>query len=269
MILEKVFSQLKKKDETAFIPFLTMGFPNINKMHDLMMAAQAGGADILEIGIPFSDPIADGPTIQRTSEVALGNGMTLRLAIEIVQDSRRKGLTIPIVLMGYANPFYQFGSEKLALALNKANIAGIIVPDLPPTHSEILTLPLAEQGIDTIFFVSPTTSEKRMYTILENTCGFVYYVSTRGVTGENKDRKYEDIKQHITKIKQVSRLPVCIGFGVSTTSQVEEISQFGDGVIMASKLLNDLSKSHPDSMVQDFKENVRKFKKFTKKIGNT
>ena len=263
MALKPVFENLKDKKESAFIPFLTMGFPSLEEMHELLMAAQEGGADILELGIPFSDPVADGPTIQHTSNVAIENGMNLTLALEMLKESRHKGFSLPVVLMGYANPFYAFGLEKLGPALKDAGVDGLIIPDLPPSESDEFMNALKGFNIDIIFFISPTTTEKRISSVVEKSSGFIYCVSTKGVTGADLNRNYTDIEQLIKRCKQKTDLPICVGFGISTEQQINELTPICEGVIMASKLLTEISSTPHGERASKYKESITKFKSKT------
>jgi tryptophan synthase alpha chain len=264
MELKTVFENLQQKNEAAFIPFITMGFPTIEQMPELLKAAEDSGADILEVGIPFSDPVADGPTVQAASEQALKNGMTLELAIEIIEQQRTKGFSLPVVLMGYANPFYAYGLKKLAKRLAKAKISGLIIPDLPPSEADEFLEAMRPQGIDIIFFISPTTSDHRLEKIAAQASGFIYCVSTTGVTGASQQRSFKSLTPLIEKTKKITTAPVCIGFGISTEEQVAEVSKICDGAIMASKLLKDLEKNPAEKGTMVFADNISKFKKQTK-----
>ena len=224
MDLKSLFEGLRKKNESAFIPFLTMGHPTIEQMPELLKAAQEAGADLLEVGIPFSDPVADGPTVQATSETALRNGMTLELALDIISRERKSGFTLPVVLMGYANPFYAFGLEKLAERLKDAKVSGLIIPDLPPSEAEEFLRVMKPKGIDIIFFISPTTSQSRLEQIAASASGFIYCVSTTGVTGASTQRKFSPLVPLINKTRKLTETPICVGFGISNEDQVKEVS---------------------------------------------
>lgn len=238
-MISATFAKLKARNEGALIPFLTLGYPSIEETCDLVMAMAAGGADLIELGVPFSDPVADGKTIQHCSQVALKNGMTLRKGLELVRQLRTRGLKIPIILMGYANPFLAYGLEKLADDARAAGVNGMIVPDLPPHEAEPWTKSFSRQDIDIIFFLAPTTNPTRMQHIIEVSSGFIYCLSVTGVTGA-RDALASDLEGFINDVKSLTNKPLAVGFGLSKPEQIRRVVSFADGAIVASALLQGL-----------------------------
>ena len=198
-----------------------------------------GGADLIELGVPFSDPVADGKTIQHCSQVALENGMTLRKGLELVRELRAKGLSIPIVLMGYANPFMAYGTEQLAVDAAQAGVNGLIVPDLPPQEAVQWKSVFSKKGIDMIFFLAPTTSQERMSKIVAASSGFIYCLSVAGVTGA-RENLASDLGGFISEVRQHTDTPLAVGFGLSKPEQIREVVGMADGAIVASALLQGL-----------------------------
>lgn len=241
-----------------------MGYPSPDEMHALFMAIQNGGADILEIGIPFSDPIADGPTIQATSKEALDQGMTLTRALSSLKKSRAKGFHMPVVFMGYANPFYAFGLGRLGEALKNAGVSGVIVPDLPPSEASEFIEALVPFDIDPIFFIAPTTPYERMKSICEASRGFIYCISSTGVTGSATTRGFSHLRPTVESIREFSNLPICVGFGISTKEQIESVCEISDGAIMASKLLDDMKTWAKETRPENLERAVREYKSATK-----
>ncbi len=181
--IANAFETARAENRAALIPFLTVGYPTLEASKGLILALARGGADLIEVGIPFSDPLADGATVQRTSQVALENGATLSTGFELVEFARANGVEIPIVFMGYVNPFFQYGIEKLAADSARIGVDGFIIPDLPIEESDDFRLPLAEQGVDLIYMVAPTSTDRRIAQVAERAHGFVYCVALTGVTG--------------------------------------------------------------------------------------
>ncbi len=234
--IENKFRELKKREGRALITYITAGFPSLKYTQDLVGILEESGADIIELGVPFSDPIADGPTIQRASEEALKNGVTLKNVLGLVERIRKK-TDIPIVLMGYYNPFLAYGIEKFAEDAVKSGVDGIIIPDLPPEEAGNLVKYARREGLATIFLVAPTSTERRIKIISECTRGFLYYVSLTGVTG-SREVLPEGIEENVRRIKGLTELPVCVGFGLSMPEQAKMLSKFADGVIVGSAIIN-------------------------------
>jgi len=234
--IENQFSQLRKRGERALIPFITAGDPNLPTTEALVMAIAEAGADVIEIGVPFSDPLAEGPTIQRSSERALRAGTTLRGVLKLVKNLRPK-LDQPLVLMGYANVFLAMGERNFAEAAKEVGVDGVIAVDLPPEEGELFFDSLIECEIDPILLASPTTSDSRLAMLVEKTRGFLYYVSLTGVTGARQEIA-EGLEDAVSRIRKISDVPVCVGFGISTPEQVREIGRFSDGVVVGSAIVN-------------------------------
>lgn len=231
------FEKARAENRAALIPFLTVGYPTLDASKALILAIAAGGADLIEIGIPFSDPLADGATVQRTSQVALEHGASLASGFELADYARSNGIEIPIVFMGYVNPFFQYGIEKLAADSQRIGVDGFIIPDLPIEESDDFRVPLAEAGVDLIYMVAPTSTDRRIAQVAERASGFVYCVSLTGVTGARSSLA-ENLGAYIARVRAHVDTPLAIGFGISTAEHVRQTAAIGDGVVVASALIN-------------------------------
>lgn len=238
--LENYLMSLKRKGEKALIPYLMAGDPNLKTTEELAVAIANSGADVLEIGIPFTDPIADGPVIQQAANRALTGGVTLKAILNTVLSIREK-TSIPIVLMSYYNPLYQCGLEKFSTMASQSGVDGIIVPDLPLEESEPFRFLLQEKGICLVHLVSPNSGSKRIEAICKQARGFIYCVSVTGVTGERKVID-TDIGKFTSSVKVFSNLPVAVGFGISSSESANIISKYCDAVIIGSSLVNVIHK---------------------------
>ena len=239
--IEKKFSDLKKKGGKALIVYLTAGDPSLNVTAELIPALAAAGADILEIGVPFSDPTADGPVIQAAARRSLENGVTLDKVLGMMERTRKMS-DIPLVLFGYYNPIYSYGIRNFACRAKDAGVDGILVVDLPPEESLELRQYTDPAGIDFISLIAPTTDDERIKTITARAHGFIYYISVTGVTGTQKP-EIADIKRDMARIRRVSGLPVAVGFGISTPQQAGEIAPLADGVVVGSAFVHLIYKS--------------------------
>ncbi len=217
------------------MPFLTAGDPTLEMTGKFIVEMEKNGADIIELGIPFSDPLADGPTLQRSSQRALEGGVTLSRILSFLKELRKE-TSIPIVLMGYYNPIFRYGVERFSKDAKDAGAAGVIVPDLPPEEAEDLIRAARGVDLDTIFLLAPTSTRGRIERVSEVSRGFLYYVSLTGVTGA-RDSISSDIGAAIAKIREVTSMPVCVGFGISKPEHVRRVSKFADGVIVGSALM--------------------------------
>jgi tryptophan synthase alpha chain len=235
------FAACKAEHRAALIVFVTGGYPTLEMTDRLLPALVAGGADLIEIGVPFSDPLADGPTVQHASQVALEHGTTLADCLAAVRRAREAGVTVPIVFLGYANPFYQYGLERLALDAAAAGLDGFIVPDLPVEESDEFLEPFRAAGRDLIFLLAPTSTEARIKAVAERGSGFVYCVSLTGVTGA-RDRLSEELPAYIARVRSLVDLPLAIGFGISTPEHVRQTAALANGVVVASALINHLDR---------------------------
>jgi tryptophan synthase alpha chain len=232
--IDQKFNELKGKRRPAFIAYLTVGFPDLDTNFRLIREMVKRGVSLVELGVPFSDPIADGPTIQASSQAALERGTTFSDALHLARRVRENS-DLPLVLMGYLNPFLSRG-QRLAGELAQAEIDGVIIPDLPPEEGGSLGAALRRRGVYPIFLLAPTSPPERIRTVARTGKGFIYYVSRAGVTGERKDLA-GGLAAKVREIKNASDLPVCVGFGVSSRRQVEEIGLIADGVIVGSALI--------------------------------
>ncbi len=226
---------LRARGEAALVPFVTGGDPDLGVTEALLPALAEAGADIIEIGVPFSDPIADGPTIQRSSQRALAGGATLRRILELVKSLRPR-LDVPVVLMGYANVFLTMGAEGFADALAEAGVDGVIAVDIPPEEEPEFFDALEARGVDAILLAAPTTTPERLSQLAQRTRGFLYYVSLTGVTAARKSLP-ADLAENLARIRRAADVPVCVGFGISTPEHAAEVGRLADGVVVGSALV--------------------------------
>jgi tryptophan synthase alpha chain len=231
------FAELKKANRAAFVPFITAGDPDPDMSFAILEKLPAAGADLIELGVPFSDPMADGPAVQASSLRALGAGMALPKVIELVRRFRRADKTTPIVLMGYYNPIHHYGSARFARDAAEAGVDGLITVDLPPEEDEVLRTPAAAQALDVIRLAAPTTNDHRLKTVLSGASGFLYYVSVAGVTG-TKSFEGRDVREAVARLKAQSAIPICVGFGIKTPEQAAEIARFADGAVVGSSIVS-------------------------------
>ena len=224
------------------MPYLTMGYPQRESALALVPALVEAGADLIELGVPFSDPLADGATIQAAAQQALTNGMTLSLCLEQATALREQGVVVPFALMGYYNPIFQMGAERFARRAAAAGVDGVIVPDLPPEESDDLRSALRARGIDLIFLLPPTSDNGRLQTVTERTSGFLYLVSLTGVTGA-RDHLPPDLESFVARVRSATELPLAVGFGISTPVQAAQVAHIADGVIVGSALIKAIGTS--------------------------
>ena len=242
------FNMLKKRGEKAFIPFLTLGYPDMKTCLDLILELEKRGADIIELGIPFSDPLADGPVIQNASYEALKSEVTLKKAIEFVGKLREK-TSIPLIFMGYYNPVFKFGEEKFIQQAKDAGVDGLILADLPPEEAEDIRRMAKEKDLALIFLLTPVSSDERIKLICSISEGFIYCVSYTGITGGGKEKE-RMLSLLLNKIKSCSKTPVAIGFGISSPSQAKKASRLADGVIVGSAIIRKIMENKDkDDMV--------------------
>jgi len=238
--IREKFRELKQSARGGFIPFITAGDPDLVTTERLLIKLAKAGADVIELGVPFSDPVADGEVIQRASERALRNGVTVHDALTGARNVRRH-IDVPIVLFSYFNPLLQFGPEAFARAARDAGIDGVLVTDLIPEEAESWTQNLLQQRLDPIFLVAPTTSEERLAQIAQQAHGFIYAVSRAGVTGE-RDEMTGDAEALVKRVRAVSDLPVAVGFGISTSRQVRQVWRFADAAVIGSAIVKQIEK---------------------------
>ena len=239
------FEKLKAENRKAFVAFITAGDPDRATSADILAGLPAAGADIIELGMPFTDPMADGPAIQAASQRALAAGQTVSDTLDMVRAFRAEDDETPLVLMGYYNPIYFYGAEKFVTDAKTAGVDGLIIVDLPPEEDEELCLPAIAAGLNFIRLATPTTDDKRLPEVLKNTSGFVYYVSITGITGAATPQK-QAVSENVARIKRHTDLPVCIGFGIRTPEQAAQMSSIGDGVVVGSALVDVIS-AHSDA----------------------
>ena len=254
------FKELKAANKKAFIAFITAGYPDLSSTERLVLEFDKIGVDIVELGVPFSDPIADGPIIQNASHLALKKGVNLFRILSLVKKLRRK-TQIPICLMSYYNPIFCFPANKFIESASRSGVDGIIVPDLPMDEAGDLISISRKFGIKNILFISPTSPKKRVKEVAKKASGFIYYVSLTGVTG-SRSVLPSDLKSKILSIKSVTKKPVCVGFGVSSKKQVKEIYSFADGVIVGSAIIKKVSEYIRD------KNLIKKVSNFVRELMN-
>lgn len=234
--IEQTFATLKQQNKKALIPYVMAGDPNpqvtVGLLHDLV----AHGADIIEVGLPFSDPMADGETIALAGERALANGTSTKQAIDMVKAFRQDNQTTPILLMGYLNPVEIMGYDNFIKKCEDAGVDGLLMVDLPPNETGSLTEELAKHNINEIFLLAPTTLPERRQQVLQKGSGFIYYVSLKGVTG-SASLDTDDVAKQVQAIKAETQLPVCVGFGIRDGASAKAIGQYADGVIVGSELV--------------------------------
>jgi tryptophan synthase alpha chain len=233
------FAELKKEGRAAFITFLMAGDPDPSTSLDIIKALPKAGADIIEIGMPFTDPMADGPAIQASGLRALKAGMTLRKTLAMVHAFRTSDATTPLVLMGYYNPIYIYGVDKFLTDAKSAGVDGLIIVDLPPEEDSELCLPAMKAGLNFIRLATPTTDDGRLPAVLANTSGFVYYVSITGITG-SASADTAVVGEAVARIKRHTKLPVCVGFGIRTPEAAYGIAQKADGAVVGTALVDAL-----------------------------
>ena len=238
--IEARFAQLKAENRKAFVAFITAGDPDIAVSTEILTRLPEAGADIIELGMPFTDPMADGPSIQAASQRALKAGQSVRGTLDMVRQFRATNDTTPIVLMGYYNPLYIYGATQFVEDAKAAGVDGLIIVDLPPEEDEELCLPALKAGLNFIRLATPTTDDKRLPDVLANTSGFVYYVSIAGITGSAAPQK-QAVGKNVARIKAHTDLPVCIGFGIRTAEQAADMAAIGDGAVVGSALVDIIS----------------------------
>ena len=236
------FEELRKANRAAFIPFVTAGDPDAETTSALLEKLPAAGADLIELGVPFSDPMADGPAIQASSQRALKAGMTLHKVLDLVRRFRKTDAKTPIVLMGYYNPIHAYGTARFARDAGAAGVDGLITVDLPPEEDDVLRAPASAHGIDVVRLATPTSDDARLGTILNGASGFLYYVSIAGVTG-TKSYTQSDVQRAVERVKARGTLPCCVGFGIRTPEQARDIARFADGAVVGSAIVNRLAET--------------------------
>jgi tryptophan synthase alpha chain len=248
--LAATFEALKKQGRKALIPFITAGDPDPKQAVPLMHALAGAGCDVIELGVPFSDPMADGPVIQRSSERALKHGVSLRDVLGYLAEFRRTDNATPVVLFGYANPIEAMGLERFADAAAQAGADGVLVVDYPPEEAQPLVKLLDARGIDTIFLLSPTTTDGRLVQVARLGRGYLYYVSLRGVTGA-ATIDLADVAARVRHVRSFAKLPVGVGFGIRDAATARSIAEISDAVVVGSALIQAMEKVRPDKVAEE------------------
>jgi tryptophan synthase alpha chain len=233
--ITKKFERLRREERKAFIPYITAGDPDLATTEDLIIALDEAGADVIELGVPFSDPMADGPVIQRASERALKNPIGVADILPMVERVRRKS-EVPILLFSYFNPLLQFAREGLGSKLKEAGVDGVLVTDLIPEEAAAFVAQIRKAELDTVFLVAPTSTDDRIKLIAENSSGFIYIVARTGVTGMRENISAE-VRSIVERVRRYSTLPVAVGFGISKPEHVREVWSYADGAVVGSRLV--------------------------------
>ena len=246
--IQSVFAELKAQGKKALIPYITAGDPHPDQTVPLMHALVASGADMIELGVPFSDPMADGPVIQRASERALVHKMGLRKVLDMVKAFRETNQATPIILMGYANPIEAMGAEQFVSLAQASGVDGVLTVDYPPEECEAFNGQLAQANIDSIFLLSPTTEPSRTELIVKQATGFLYYVSLKGVTGAaNLD--IVEVKKRVAEIRQQTSMPIGVGFGVKDAATAREVAAIADAVVVGSRMVLAVENSDANNLI--------------------
>jgi tryptophan synthase alpha chain len=231
------FSRAKSQQRAALMPYFTLGYPTRSASLEVVEAIASSGADLIELGLPFSDPLADGPTIQHSTQVALENGITVEDCLGLVQRLRGRGVSQPLLLMGYYNPLLAYGPERFVAAARQAGADGLIVPDLPLEEAGDLELACLQNGLALVYLVAPTTTEQRLAQVTAHSTGFVYIVSLTGVTGARSSLS-ADLQDFLQRVRNVTDKPLAVGFGISTPEQAARVGMLAEGVIVGSALID-------------------------------
>ena len=241
----------------ALMPYLTLGYPDAETSLACVQAAAKGGADLIELGVPFSDPLADGPVIQRSTQIALENGLTVAKCLQMTAELRRRGVTVPFMLMGYFNPIFSYDVSRFARDAATAGADGVIVPDLPLEEAAELEAACRESSLSLIHMLAPTSTPERIENVAARASGFLYLVSVAGVTGERLGLP-EGLKEFVSRVKQKAATPVAVGFGISTPAQAAEVGHFADGVIVGSAVIRAAGGAQPVEAVRRLVNDLRR-----------
>ncbi len=254
--MSRIASVFGQPGHKALIPFVTIGYPSIEATLKVVPLLASGGCDIVELGIPFSDPLADGATIQKASFSALEKGVTPQLCLEVAQQLSRE-IDIPLVFMTYLNPVFSYGFEKFCGACARSGVSGLIIPDLTPEEGSELEAITERKGLDLIYLLAPTSTEERIRVVAERSRGFIYLVSITGVTGA-RDTLPEDLETFVTRVRQIATQPLCVGFGISTLEQAKLVARIADGVIVGSRLIQLMEADESMADVGNFARELRR-----------
>ncbi len=251
-----VFELARAENRAALMPYLALGHPTPEASPDLIRAAIAGGADLLELGIPFSDPLADGPVIQRATHAALQQGMTVARCLEMVQNLRQRGVMIPLIFMGYYNPILAYGEEAFCRACSDVGIDGLIVPDMPPDEGEKLEKACHQHGPALVYLLAPTSTPERIRLVSERSRSFIYLVSVTGITGP-REHLPSDLASFVNRVRKATDKPLAVGFGISTPAQAQQVATLVDGVIVGSALVRLAEEKNGMGKVKSFVRELR------------
>lgn len=240
--LQSRFAALKQENRAALVTFVTAGDPDYATSLEILKGLPEAGADVIELGMPFTDPMADGPAIQLANIRALGNGQNMQKTLQMVREFRTTNQDTPLVLMGYYNPIFCYGVERFVADAKEAGVDGLIVVDLPPEHNDELCDPAQAAGIDFIRLTTPTTDDARLPTVLNGSSGFVYYVSVAGVTGAGA-ATMDQVEEAVARLRRHTDLPLCIGFGIRTPEHAAEVAKRADGAVVGSALIDRIAKA--------------------------
>ncbi|KNG92520.1 tryptophan synthase subunit alpha [Pseudaestuariivita atlantica] len=249
--IDAKFAELRKAGKKAFVSYVMAGDPDYDTALEVVKGLPGAGVDVIELGLPFTDPMADGPTIQLAGQRALEAGMTLQRTLQMVRDFREGDSDTPIVLMGYYNPIYSRGVDRFLEEAKEAGIDGLIVVDLPPEEDSELCIPAQAAGLNFIRLATPTTDDKRLPKVLQNTSGFVYYVSITGITGAAAAQS-GDVGPEVARIKAATDLPVIVGFGIRTPETAREIASVADGAVVGSAIVSEIAEGKSPAEVLSF-----------------
>ena len=249
--IDNKFASLKADGKAAFVAFVMAGDPDYERSLAIVKGLPSAGVDVIEFGMPFTDPMADGPSIQAAGQRALAAGMTLDKTLQMVRDFRAADRTTPIICMGYYNPIYSMGVTEFLAQASDAGVDGLIVVDLPPEEDDELCLPAVQAGLNFIRLATPTTDTARLPAVLANTSGFVYYVSITGITGAAAAHA-DAVAPDVARIKAATDLPVCVGFGIKTPENAASIARVADGVVVGSAIVDRIGAGNPCQDVLDF-----------------
>ena len=254
--MSRIDSVFNWPGHTALIPYITVGYPSIEATLKVVPLLASSGCDIVELGIPFSDPLADGATIQKASFYALKNGATPRLCLEVAKQLRQL-VDIPLVFMTYFNPVFSYGLEEFCSACASSGVSGLIIPDLPPEEGSELEAVTQRRNLDLIYLLAPTSTEERIRLVAQRSRGFIYLVSLTGVTGA-RDKLSSGLEAFVARVRKVATQPLCVGFGISTPEQARHVARIADGVIVGSRIIQLMeAKDNFISLVSDFIKRLR------------
>jgi tryptophan synthase alpha chain len=253
--VSRILSVFNESGHIALIPYVTVGYPSIEATLKVVPLLASSGCDIVELGIPFSDPLADGATIQKASFYALKNGVTLQLCLDVAKQLSHK-VNIPLVFMTYVNPVFSYGLEEFCSACTGSGIDGLIIPDLPPEEGSELEAITQRQSLDLIYLLAPTSTEERIRLVAERSRGFIYLVSVTGVTGV-RDRLPGNLEAFVTKVRKVATQPLCVGFGISTPEQARQVARIANGVIVGSRIIQLMEAEDDFTSVSIFMQGLR------------